>query len=117
MQRFKNIFNFHVMDVYMFRCALHLRKPCFQNNINLDFQATVQPVCGCQKDVISSMCPIMKDLSLLTQRLNDIVKNEMCMLSFYTLSICTIMEKLYTYECTESSIYQGLTQGFKDRRF
>ena len=37
MQRFKNIFNFQVMDVYMFRCALHLRKPCFQNNINLDF--------------------------------------------------------------------------------
>lgn len=55
------------------------------------------------------MCPIMKDSSLLTQRLNDIVKNEMCMLSFYTLSICTIMEKLYTYERTESSIYQGLT--------
>ena len=55
------------------------------------------------------MCPIMKDLSLLTQRLNDIVKNEMCMLSFHTLRICTIMEKLYTYACDESSIYQGLT--------
>ena len=41
------------------------------------------------------MCPITKDLSFLTQRLNDIVKNEMCMLSFHILSICTIMEKLY----------------------
>ena len=37
----------------------------------------------------------MKDLSLLTQRLSDIVKNETCMLSFHTLSSCTIMEKLY----------------------
>ena len=55
------------------------------------------------------MCPIMEDLSLLTQRLNDIVKNEMCLLSFHTLSICTIMEKLYIYACDESSMHQGLT--------
>ena len=55
------------------------------------------------------MCPVMKDLSLLTQRLNDIVKNETRLLSFHTLSSCTIMEKLYIYACDESSIYQGLT--------
>lgn len=73
MQRFKNIFNFQVMDFYVFRCALHLRKPFFK--INLDFQTTFQQACGCQRDVFGSMCSIIRDMSLLTQRLNDIVKN------------------------------------------
>ena len=50
------------------------------------------------------MCPFMKDMSLLTQRLNDVVKNETCMLSFHTLSYCTIMEK-YTYMRAMNQVY------------
>ena len=50
------------------------------------------------------MCPFVKDMSLLTQRLNDVVKNETCMLSFHTLSYCTIMEK-YTYMHAMNQVY------------